>query len=285
MFIVTVYLDVIFIENFVMNLSIILSEAVLLNSLDFFTRKIITAILSSMYYIVTLFFPVCAYFQVIIGIIIVCMAFHPKKLKMLFKELFLFYFINFVFAGTSFALMCAFNKGKFSIFNGVVVGNFNVCKVFLSGVIAFVMLVYFFRKRSKHTFKDVVISISGKIKSIRVLLDTGNLLREPYTGKPVMIVEKRALNTLVGEKVINEFNEILVGNTSMPDGMFLIPYRSLGNSSGFLLGIRPDFVELKKNGRRYYDVVIGICDENISETKSYSGIFGLETLDEGVCEI
>ena len=55
--------------------------------------------------------------------------------------------------------------------------------------------------------------------------------------------------------------------------------------SGFLLGIKPDFVALKKNGKKFYNVVIGICDENMSETKSYSGIFGLETLDEGVCEI
>lgn len=285
MFNMTIYLDVVFIENLVMNLSVILSEAVLLNSLNKFIRKIGSALIATAYYILTLIFPKFSGFQVFVGILIIFIAFRPRNLKMLIKQVFLFYFINFVFAGTSFALICAFNKGKFSIFNGVVVGNFSVFKVFLAVIIAIIMLIYFFRKRSKHVFKDVVISISGKVKEIRLLLDTGNLLREPYTGKPVMIVEKSALKNVIDEELFNDLEKMLKGGEIIPDGMFLIPYRSLGNSLGFLLGIKPDFVTLKKNGKKFCNVVIGICNENISETKSYSGIFGLETLDEGVCEI
>lgn len=285
MFNMTIYLDVVFIENLVMNLSVILSEAVLLNSLNKLIRKIGSALIATAYYILTLIFPKFSGFQVFVGILIIFIAFRPRNLKLLIKQVFLFYFINLVFAGTSFALICAFNKGKFSIFNGVVVGNFSVFKVFLAVIIAIIMLIYFFRKRSKHVFKDVVISISGKVKEIRLLLDTGNLLREPYTGKPVMIVEKSALKNVIDEELFNDLEKMLKGGEIIPDGMFLIPYRSLGNSSGFLLGIKPDFVTLKKNGKKFCNVVIGICNENISETKSYSGIFGLETLDEGVCEI
>lgn len=285
MFNMTIYLDVVFIENFVMNLSVILSEAVLLNSLNKLIRKIGSALIATAYYILTLIFPKFSGFQVFVGILIIFIAFRPRNLKLLIKQVFLFYFINFVFAGTSFALICAFNKGKFSIFNGVVVGNFSVFKVFLAVIIAIIMLIYFFRKRSRHVFKDVVISISGKVKEIRLLLDTGNLLREPYTGKPVMIVEKSALKNVIDEELFNDLEKMLKGGEIIPDGMFLIPYRSLGNSLGFLLGIKPDFVTLKKNGKKFCNVVIGICNENISETKSYSGIFGLETLDEGVCEI
>ena len=266
MFNMTIYLDVVFIENLVMNLSVILSEAVLLNSLNKLIRKIGSALFATAYYILTLIFPKLSGFQVFVGILIILIAFRPRNLKLLIKQVFLFYFINFVFAGTSFALMCVF-------------------KVFLAGIIAIIMLIYFFRKRSKHIFKDVVISISGKVKEIRLLLDTGNLLREPYTGKPVMIVEKKALKNVIDEDLFNDLDKMLNGGEIIPDGMFLIPYRSLGNSSGFLLGIKPDFVALKKNGKKFYNVVIGICDENMSETKSYSGIFGLETLDEGVCEI
>ena len=100
-----------------------------------------------------------------------------------------------------------------------------------------------------------------------------------------MIVEKNALKNVIDEELFNDLEKMLKGGEIIPDGMFLIPYRSLGNSLGFLLGIKPDFVTLKKNGKKFCNVVIGICNENISETKSYSGIFGLETLDEGVCEI
>ena len=152
-------------------------------------------------------------------------------------------------------------------------------------LIGVILLIYFFRKKKEHVFKDVVISINGVEKVIRLLLDTGNLLREPYTARPVMIVEKSALKGMFDNDVLDELREIFDGKRNIPSGMFLIPYKSIGNRCGFLLGVRPDFVRLK-NGRKIYEnLVIGICDENLSDTKSYSGIFGLETLDEGVCEI
>lgn len=281
----TIYLDVVFIENFIMNLSIILSEAILLNLLDNFIKKIFAVLCATVYYVFTLLFPVTSCFQIIIAVLVIIIAFAPKNFKTLCVEFFLFYFINFVFAGISFALMCACNNGKFSVFNGVIIGNFDVFKVFLSGVIAISMLVYFFKRKTTHIFKDVIVSIYGKSKEIRLLFDSGNLLKEPYTGKPVIIVEKRALKTLLDEKVFNNLEKILSGTENIPEGMFIIPYRSLGNLSGFLLGIKPDFVTLKKSNRKIYDVVIGICNENISDTESYSGIFGLKTLDEGVCEL
>ena len=43
----TIYLDVVFIENLVMNLSVILSEAVLLNSLNKLIRKIGSALFAT----------------------------------------------------------------------------------------------------------------------------------------------------------------------------------------------------------------------------------------------
>ena len=36
---------------------------------------------------------------------------------------------------------------------------------------------------------------------------------------------------------------------------------------------------------KYTDLVIGVCEENISDNNQYSGIFGLKTLDEGVCSL
>ena len=281
----TIYLDAVFLENFVMNFAVILSEAVLLNSVFNIWKKVLAALIGTFYYIATLFCSSLSFFQLMIGGIIVVIAFAPNGLKMFCKIFILYYFINFLFAGVAFALMSFFNQGRFSIFNGVVIGNFNLIKLFLSVLIGVILLIYFFRKKKEHVFKDVVISINGVEKVIRLLLDTGNLLREPYTARPVMIVEKSALKGMFDNDVLDELREIFDGKRNIPSGMFLIPYKSIGNRCGFLLGVRPDFVRLK-NGRKIYEnLVIGICDENLSDTKSYSGIFGLETLDEGVCEI
>ena len=86
----TIYLDVVFIENLVMNLSVILSEAVLLNSLNKLIRKIGSALIATAYYILTLIFPKFSGFQVFVGILIIFIAFRPRNLKLLIKQVFLF---------------------------------------------------------------------------------------------------------------------------------------------------------------------------------------------------
>ncbi len=72
----------------------------------------------------------------------------------------------------------------------------------------------------------------------------------------------------------------------MPIGMFLIPYKSIGNENGILLGFKPDYVVMKNDEKIYVEnSVIGIYDESLSNNKIYSGIFGLEILKEGVLEL
>lgn len=66
-------------------------------------------------------------------------------------------------------------------------------------------------------------------------------------------------------------------------GMFIIPYKSIGNENGMLLGFKPDYVIFYDDEKKYIEnSVIGICNEVLSCNNVYSGIFGLEILKEGV---
>jgi len=280
----TVYIDVIFIENVIMNLSIILSEAIILKLNTTFFRKFLAGIIGSFFYIFQMFFQF-TYLRFITSILVVWIAFKPNKIKIFLKELIVFYFITFLFGGISFAIMNLKNNGVWKIDGGVLVGKFNLIFVFSSAFIGFAILYFILKEKSKHVFKKIILGINNFEFEINVFLDTGNLLREPYTDKPVIIVEKKAVKELICEKCGTNFEKIIEGKVSVPVGMFLIPYRSLGNSNSFLLGIKPTYVKEENSKKVYKDVVIGICSENISENNQYSGIFGLETLDEGVCSL
>lgn len=280
----TVYIDVIFIENLIMNLSIILSEAIILKLTTGFFRKFLASIVGTFLYIFQMFFQI-TYLRLITSIIVVLIAFKPNKIKMFFKELIVLYFITFLFGGISFAIMNLKNNGVWKIAGGVLVGNFNLIFVFSSAFIGFAILYFILKEKNKHVFKRIIIGVDNFEFMINVFLDTGNLLREPYTDKPVIIVEKKAVNELIGEKCGENFEKIIQGKVSVPIGMFLIPYRSLGNSHSFLLGIKPTYIKEENSKKIYNDLVIGVCSENISENNEYSGIFGLETLDEGVCSL
>ena len=92
----TIYLDAVFLENFVMNFAVILSEAVLLNSVFNIWKKVLAALIGTFYYIATLFCSSLSFFQLMIGGIIVVIAFAPYGLKMFCKIFILYYFINFL---------------------------------------------------------------------------------------------------------------------------------------------------------------------------------------------
>lgn len=205
----TVYLDVVFLENFVMNLVIILSEAVLLGGFKKFFRKVIASSILSVFYIATLFYSGIAMFQVIVALGAIWISFEPKSIKKLIKELLLFYFISFIFGGLSFAMVSLFNDGKVTILDGVLVSDFSAFKVLLCGVLAAVLVVIFLRKKKEHVLKEIIVGLEGKEAVIRVLLDTGNLLREPYTGKPVIIVEKNAARGILSSDIVSDFQEII----------------------------------------------------------------------------
>lgn len=280
----TIYIDVIFIENVIMNLSIVLSESIILNLKTGFLRKLIASIIGTLFYLLQLFFSV-RYLQIIISLLVIWIAFKPNKIKIFLKELLVFYFISFLFGGISFALMNLKNDGIFKIVGGVLVGNFSLIFVFSSAFIGLAILYFILKERNKKVFKEIIIGIDNLEFKVNVFLDTGNLLKEPYTDRPVIIVEKEALNELICEKCGENFEMIIRGEAEIPLGMFLIPYRSIGNSSGFLLGIKPSYVQDVETKKLYNDLVIGICSENISDNNNYSGIFGLETLDERVCSL
>lgn len=207
--IMTVYLDVVFLENFVMNLVIILSEAVLLGGFKKFFRKIIASSILSLFYIATLFYSSVAIFQVIVALIAIKISFEPKSIKKLIKEVLFFYFISFIFGGLSFAMASLFNNGKITILDGVLVSDFSAFKVFICGVLGAILVVAFLKKKKEHVFRKITIGLDGKEVDVKVLLDTGNLLREPYTGKPVIIVEKNAINEILEEDIVSNFYEII----------------------------------------------------------------------------
>ena len=207
--IMTIYIDVVFIENLIMNFIIILTEAIVLNSLKQYFRKFLAACLASLFYIVTLFFPDVSFLQIFIGFLIMNIAFKASTIKLLIKRTILFYFISYLFGGLSFAMISFLNNGKTTIMNGVLISDFSLFKVFLCAVLGFLLIVIVLRKKKEHIFKDVIIGFNNCETCVRLLFDTGNLLREPYTDKPVVIVEKDALKSILEEKVFKNFDKIL----------------------------------------------------------------------------
>ena len=109
----------------------------------------------------------------------------------------------------------------------------------------------------------------------------GNLLKDVTSDLPVVIVEKNILSGIIDENILENISNILDGkwlnesNSEIYNYKFrIIPFSSLGNKNGILLGFKPDYIKvfteedcLKKES------IIGIYEEDLSG--EYSAIIGL----------
>jgi len=87
-------------------------------------------------------------------------------------------------------------------------------------------------------------------------LDTGNQLREPFSGKPVAVAEERLWQQIEEQGMLCE------------DRFCVLPYHTVGNS-GILMAVRVDRMEI--NGRTFKNCVLakgaGAFDIGSKETE------------------
>ena len=105
----TIYLDIIFLENLFMNFIILYACEIITKSEIKIIRTMISSILGSIYAVITYTSILEIYSNVIIKIILsfsmVYIAFNPKNLKSFLKKLVVFYLTSFTFGGVAFAFL------------------------------------------------------------------------------------------------------------------------------------------------------------------------------------
>lgn len=90
--------------------------------------------------------------------------------------------------------------------------------------------------RQKASVVPVQLRYGNKRLRINALHDTGNSLADPLTGQSVLIVDCRIARLLTG--LSRQELQDPVGSMGKLSGLRLIPYKTVGNPGGFLLGLK-----------------------------------------------
>ena len=131
-------------------------------------------------------------------------------------------------------------------------------------------------------------NLENKIVKIKAMLDTGNQLKEPITGTPVIIVEKEKLYGLLPESILNHTDEIIGGdwseneeNISYRARFHIIPFSSIGKQNGMLLGFKVDEVKVITDIEEIINQKVIVClyNQKLSKTNAYSALIGLDMLE------
>lgn len=291
----TVYLDVVFFENIILNYIIILSTAILskskINTRKIFFSSAIGGFFSILNYIVKFNFISSCIFKIILSILMMKIAFEEiKNPQKMIKMLIFFYLVSFTFGGIAFMLVFFINPDNVIINDNHFVGTYPLKMVVLAGGLGFIIIslvtgIIKDKINKKVMICDLEIFYNGKNKKIKTMLDTGNLLKEPISGADVIIVEKESLKEIVSKDLLINISKILEGswldNSEIHSYKFkLIPFSSLGNDNGLLIGFKPDYVKVYSDEEILRDdVLIGIYDGKLSKSNIYTSLIGLNVIN------
>ena len=294
----TVYLDVIFLENIVINYIILYVTGLISKSKikqnKLLLGALIGAIYSIIYYLIKLKIYSSFIIKIILSIVIIYVSFKSNNYKDLLKKVLLFYLTSFVFGGAIIAIIYMADSQNITIQNGVLVGNYTIKTILIGVIIAyFTILIAFKIIKNKISKKDLICDISVRLdnKSIKTkaLIDTGNMLKEPITNLPVIVMEHTLLYDVIPKDILNNTEKILGGDFSkIPDNirdeyfskLKVIPFSSLGKQNGMLLGIKGEnlTVNLKDEIKKIDKLIIGIYNKSLTKRGEYRSLLGLEIL-------
>lgn len=105
----TIYIDVIFLENLFMNYIILFATGIILKIQMKAFRILISSVIGSVYAIITYTSTMEIYsntlLKILLSIAMVYLAFNSRNVKQCLKQLIIFYLTSFTFGGVAFALL------------------------------------------------------------------------------------------------------------------------------------------------------------------------------------
>lgn len=262
------YLDLIIFKEFIMDSILLIITKTVLKKNTNRKRIVISSLIGVIETIIDLFFYMNSFIRlvskIITSILMIKIMFKTKDIKEFAKEIFVFYIVSFIFVGLTISIM--FSKPLNQLLNnGLILGKYSNYAIITAVILGSILIILTFKLVSNNIRKDniicdIEICIENILIKTKVLLDTGNLLCEPVTGYPVVIIEK----DIILSKLSKTENERKI---------YLIPYKTLGSENKVLFGIKPEYIKLSREScYTFNEVIIGLYDGNISNNNSYSGL-------------
>ena len=250
----TVYADLYFLINFSMDFLCFYITARLMSARISALRMAISATFGGIYAVLALFIDtdrILALFIDGAACAIMCLiAFYRKKeLRQALLLIPVYIAVSMVLGGAMTALFNLFDRLDLPLpegGDGISVWIFALLAI-LSGV--FTLLGgRFFARRATVRRAEVTVENGGNRVTVRALCDTGNLLREPISNLPCIMIDERFLHGIIPDDVLRaiEARELDALSSLSPPSMKrtrVIPARGAVGED-ILIGYRPDTVKV-----------------------------------------
>jgi len=291
----TLYVDIIFLENVFMNCIILLATGIILKNQIKIFRNIIASIIGSIYaiiiYVTNSEIYSNIFLKLILSFVIVYIAFKPPNLKSFIKHIIIFYLTSFTFGGVAFALLYFISPQDILYQDGVFIGTYPMKIILAGGILGFIIITVAFKNiKGKFNKKDMYCYITlfekNKQTKIKAIIDTGNFLKDPLTNSPVIVIEKSRLSLFFSSVILDNLSSIVNGEDielgEYASRIRVIPFNSLGKENGLLLGVKVEKIEIEYQDviYKFNNIIIGIYNGVLSKSGRYAGLVGLGLISE-----
>lgn len=227
-----IYADILFAVNAVMDLLCLFVTGKVMNFKMKKLRLAAGAVIGGIYGVLSCVFNLCEpWCAISCSALMIFTSFDIKDVLSFVKSGVLFYSVGMLLGGimTFFQRIIYENKDATLFSEGVSLGMFAII-----AIIIFILLLASSRLFSIYIHRknvECIIKSGDKSKKVRLLLDTGNNLRDPYTGKAVIILKAEVLDELLGKDGIHRRYTSCDANDIAENRLHFISVKTVNGSS------------------------------------------------------
>ena len=280
-----VYIDSLFLLNFVVNYLLLLAAARLSGAVIRRPALAAGAALGGGYAVAVflpgmgfLLHPLCK-----LGAAVLMLLCAFGNSRRLLRTGLIFFAVAAAFGGGIFAIELLGGRGL-SLKNGIFYSAMDLKLILLSAAGCYVVISLVLRRTGGHTARrelvPAVVTLGERKAMLTALVDTGNTLTDPATNRPVMVAEGEKLSSLFPADVAPgpaALSDPVSALEHMADGPLrgrcrLLPYQAVGVECGMLLAVRMDRVQVGTED--YGGILVALSPNRLSDGGGYSALIG-----------
>ena len=208
-----------------------------------------------------------------------------RKSRRLLRQVVIFFALSCAFGGGVLAIALLGGRGL-ALSNGVLYSGMDLKIVLLSAAGCYGALTLIFQRTGRHTapsgeLRPVRLTLGERQVSLTALVDTGNTLTDPATGRPVLVAEADCVEELLPPGIRPSPADLRdpAGALERLEDPWrrrfrLLPYRSVGVDRGLMLALRVDQVQVGEEDRG--PMLAALSPTPVSDGGGYRALLGAD---------
>lgn len=287
------YADVLFCVNFSIDLILLILAGWALGIKRRPARIFLSSLFGGLFSVIALWLslaPLYHYGATLLAALLMCViAYAPQRPRIFIKLTVSFFAASLLLGGAVSVLYSAladfFDTGTLGGASALV--SAHKAEIFLlyalGSALVFFLAGRFFARRGSGKSVTLEIEERGKRVKVSALVDSGNLLTDPFSARPVILVRQREISAILPARIFSLLDEGSTEKIPFPlqRKIRLIPAEGLGGKRT-LVGYLPDCILLLEKDdekhKRALDAVLAITDKELRDFDGHAAVLPAKLL-------